>query len=244
MQIRTIDGMMDIMISKWYGLKSEAIKLRTKGLSIRKIETRLGIPRSTLSGWLKDIELTSEQKEKLLQDWKNALVKARKKAVFWHNAQKEKRLQEARLRALESLKSIDLSDKNILELALAMLYLGEGTKKSSETSMGNSDPSILKLFLAVLTGIYGINIEKLRCELHIRADQNPKEIKQFWAKELALPLENFKYVSVDKRTVGTKTYPHYKGVCFLRCFNTSIQRKLLYLGRTFSEQVIKNNQGN
>jgi len=38
------------MKSKWYELKPDAIKLRKKGFSIGKIERRLGIPRSTLSG--------------------------------------------------------------------------------------------------------------------------------------------------------------------------------------------------
>ena len=48
------------MRSKWFELKPDAIKLRKKGLSIREIELRLGIPRSTLSGWLKDIKLSDE----------------------------------------------------------------------------------------------------------------------------------------------------------------------------------------
>ncbi len=232
--------MMDTMQSKWYELKPKAIKLRRQGLSIREIEDHLGIARSTLSGWFKDIELTVKQKKKLLQDWKDALVKARKKAVLWHNAQKNKRLQEAKLTALESLKGIDLSNKNILELTLAMLYLGEGIKQSLETSMGNSNPAILKFFLTVLISVYDIDIEKIRCDLHLRADQDAQKIKQFWAKELTLPLKNFKYVSFDKRTVGTKTYPYYKGVCLVRCFDVSIQRKLLHLGKIFSERVIKN----
>jgi len=85
------------MKSQWYELKDRAIKLRKRGLSIGKIERRLKIPRSTLSGWFKNIELTPKQKEKLLNDWKNGLIKAREKAVLWHNTQKEKRLQEAKV---------------------------------------------------------------------------------------------------------------------------------------------------
>ena len=45
------------MQSKWFELKPTAVKLRRKGFSIGKIEYNLGIPRSTLSGWLKNIEL-------------------------------------------------------------------------------------------------------------------------------------------------------------------------------------------
>ena len=53
------------MKSKWYELKENAIKLRQQGFSIGKIERDLGIPRSTLSGWLKNIKLTARQKELL-----------------------------------------------------------------------------------------------------------------------------------------------------------------------------------
>ena len=65
------------MISKWFELKDEAISLRKKGKSIRNIEERLKIPRSTLSGWLKNIELSKSQKKVLDKKWREALVLAR-----------------------------------------------------------------------------------------------------------------------------------------------------------------------
>jgi hypothetical protein len=53
------------MESKFLPLKSRATSLRKRGLSIRCIENKLGIPRSTLSGWLKDIKLSGNQRKKL-----------------------------------------------------------------------------------------------------------------------------------------------------------------------------------
>lgn len=227
------------MESKWSESKPDVIKLRKEGFSIRKIERRLGIPRSTLSGWLRNIELSQKQKEKLTWDWKKALVKARKKAVLWHNAQKEKRLKLAKEQALKTVEDIDITDKKVLELALAILYMGEGTKKKVETSMGNSDPLILKFFLATLKGLYDFDLRKIKCQLNLRADQNPEKMKRFWSKELGIPINNFGYVNLDKRTVGSKTYPHYKGVCYVLCGNVAIQRKLTYLSEIFCKKIIK-----
>lgn len=227
------------MKSRWFELKPDAIKLRKKGFSIGKIERRLGIPRSTLSGWLRNIELSQKQKEKLTQDWKNALVKARKKAVLWHNAQKEKRLKLAEEQALKIVGDIDITDKKILELALAILYMGEGTKKKIETSMGSSDPLILKFFLAALKRLYDFDIKKIKCQLNLRADQSPEKMKRFWSKELSVPINNFGYVNLDKRTVGSKTYPYYKGVCHVLCGNVAIQRRLIYLSEIFCKKTIK-----
>lgn len=231
------------MQSQWYNLKPEAIKLRKRGFSITKIEKRLGVARSTLSGWFKNIKLNPKQKKILSQNSKKGLIKARKKAVLWHNIQKQKRIREARMDATKSLENIDSKNKNIIELALAMLYLGEGSRKSPETSLANSNPEILKFFLTVIENIYNVKREKIRCELRLRMDQNPRKLKVFWANALNMPIENFKYVVLDKRTAGKKTYPHYKGVCHLRCVNVSIQRKLKYLSELFCEEIIRNNSG-
>lgn len=231
------------MQSKWYESKGKALLLRKQGVSIRTVEKRLGIPRSTLSGWFKNVSLSDTHKNELNQRWKNALIKARQKAVLWHNAQKEKRLQEAKSAALKTLLNIDVADTNILELTLALLYLGEGSKKTVGTAMGSSDPLILKFFLAILKKLYSLDSSKIRCELHLRADQNPQAAKLFWAKELQLPLSSFRYITLDRRTIGSKTYPGYHGVCDVRCGTAEIQRKLLYLSDLFCKKVIGNYLG-
>ena len=57
------------MKSQWYKFKDEAIKLRRDGASLRDVEKRLKIPRSTLSYWFKDVDVTARQKEKLFKNW-------------------------------------------------------------------------------------------------------------------------------------------------------------------------------
>ena len=137
------------MISKWFELKDKAIALRKGGKSIREIEETLGIPRSTLSGGLKNIKLSESQKKVLDSKWRKALDLSRKKAVAWHNKEKEKRLDFAKNDAACLLKTIDVNNRGILELALCMLYLGEGAK-SAKTSLGNSDPEILLFFASCM----------------------------------------------------------------------------------------------
>lgn len=228
------------MRSRWFELKPNAVRLRKRGLSIGKIERKLGIPRSTLSGWFQNVQLSAGQKKKLHENWKRGLVDARKAAVLWHNEQKNIRLQQAKEHALTTLKSINSHDQNILELALAVLYLGEGNKKTVETAMGNSDPLLLNFFISVLMEVYNFDIKQIRCELGLRADQNPGKMKRYWSRELGLPLSCFKRVNLDKRTEGTKTYSHYKGVCQVRCGNVAMQRRLVYLGNMFIRQANSN----
>jgi len=227
------------MISKWFHLKPKAIYLREKGYSIVRIESMLGIPKSTLSGWLKTIVLTSRQKKSLKDNSCKALVLARKKAVVWHNKQKILRFKKAEDEANGVVRTLNLEDKSILELALSMLYLGEGFKTSS-TGIGNSDPLILKFFLKLMTSIYNLDVGQMRFDLHLRYDQKPLILKKYWSRQLKVPIERFKYVALDQRTKGRKTYSNYKGVCLINCGNVAIQRKLVYLSKKFCEKILSN----
>ncbi len=45
------------MKSRWFELKEKVIKYRQEGNSLRNIEKKFGIPKSTLSGWFRNISL-------------------------------------------------------------------------------------------------------------------------------------------------------------------------------------------
>ncbi len=222
------------MKSRWANQKQKAITLRRKGNSIGSIEKTLGIPRSTLSGWFRSVPLTKKQQIKLKEQSEEGLARARTAAVQWHNRQKSNRIEEAALAGAEILKSIP-SNRATLELALAFLYLGEGSKKNSQTSLGSSDPRIAKFFVHCLQEIYSIPAENFRCYLHLRADQDVEKMERYWSHELKLPPANFGKASVDKRTEGRPTYPHYRGVCLIDCGRVDIQRRLMYIANGFCD---------
>ena len=229
------------MQSKWYESKPKALELRQKGTSLREVEKILHIPKSTLSGWFRSIKLSEKQKLILKVNQLKHLQKARKQAIKWHNLQREIRLKNAEEEAEKVLSKLDHNNKVIQELALAMLYLGEGSKNKSGTVMRNSDPLILKFFINSIIKNYDINIKKIKCSLHLRSDQNPELLKQYWSKELNIPLENFNSPSIDHRTTGRPTYPNYNGVCVIYCGNIALQRKLVFLSRKFCEKIITKN---
>ncbi len=223
------------MRSRWYEFKDEALSLRKSGMSMTIIERRLGIPRSTLSGWFKAVPLSEEQRTRLMKNSRDGWAKARLRAVESHRAMKEIRLLEAKKSAEQTLAKIQISSE-VLDLAFAMLYFGEGAKTGG-TSLASSDPAILRFVLFVLRNNYGVSNDKIRCDLHLRMDQDADMLKQFWAEELDLPIDRFKYVAFDKRSAGKPTYAHYNGVCVVSCGQIAIQRKLIYLYNLFCERV-------
>ncbi len=224
------------MRSKWESIKPVAIELRKQGNSIRSISSDLGIPLSTLSGWLRNISLTPEQKVNLDTNWREGLKKARVEAVKWHNTGKNERLNIAEEQALEVLKNVSLSNEN-LELALSFLYLGEGAK-GNQTSLGSSNLGILQFYISLIQRLYNVPLEKIKCYLHLRADQDETSLKQYWSTGLNLPLENFGKTSFDQRTNGKPTYGDYKGVCAAHCGLVEIQRRLMYIANGYCDKVV------
>lgn len=207
--------------------------MRKQGFSITAIEKQFGIARSTLSGWFRKVELTDEQKAALAPKGKNRWSAAsREKATEWHNAQKQKRLKEARDSAHERIMDMGYVDKNMVEIAVAMLYLGEGSK-DEKTSLGNSNPAILQFFVISLIKIYNVPISDIKCELHLRYDQDEYAEKRYWSGVLKIPMSNFLTASFDKRTIGRPTREGYHGVCIVRCGRIAIMRKLVYLSNMF-----------
>jgi len=216
-----------------------AVRLRRRGFSIVEIEKKMDINRSTLSGWFKNIQLGEREKLRLLGHWRKGLSDARGRAVKWHNAQKKERLLVAEKDAEKVVSRLNIADQNVLELALAMLYWGEGFKNDGKPGMGNTDPKMLQFYIYVLREVFFVTIDALTAQLHLRADQNEKDEVAYWSKELSLPASNFKWTQFNSRTFGKKTYPSYHGVCTIYCHKVAIQRKLASISRLFVGRLLK-----
>jgi hypothetical protein len=215
--------------------REEAVRLRKRGLSIKKIQAKIGVSLSSLSVWLRNVKLTESQQRKLRKEWEQALVKARVKANEWHRSQRQERERLVREKVHQDYE--EAMDRKNLEIALAMLYLGEGAKTRSQLGLGNSDPKVIRFYLNALSELYGVSHSKLRFDLHLRADQNESALKQYWSQEVGVPLDRFSYVIKDKRTIGKPSYPHYKGVCFVAGGGVEIQRRLLYLAEVLCARI-------
>ena len=217
-------------------LKKRAIKLRKQGLSIREIEKKLKIARSTLSGWLKSTTLTKTQKQVLYKQWEGGLEKARIKAAKINHDAKRARIEKIEKEAQQYLNSLKLNNK-ILEIFLTGLYLGDGFKTGGRVALGSSNPLISKTFVILLKKLYNIDENKLRVAVYARADQNIKETESYWSRLLKIPKKQFYKTQIDKRTYGKKTYPDYKGVCCIIYCDTALQRRLIAISKEFLGRV-------
>jgi hypothetical protein len=206
-------------------LRSEVIRFRKQGKTYSEIQKKLKsiIPKSTLSYWCRNISLPRGYKRKIGEYNKFNLIKARKIALVVNKIKRGKYLQAVLNRNLHL--ETALKNRDTAKIALAMLYLGEGSKDSKRGSLmfGNSDPFIVSLFLRLLRCCYNINEGKFRCTLQCRADQNIKKLERFWFRITGIPLSQFYRARVDPRTIGKKSNKlDYKGVCRIDYFSAEL----------------------
>lgn len=171
-------------MKKYNILKINAIKLRKTGLSYGDIKKKLGISKSTLSCWLKDVALTEEQKKRLYTNSITILARGAQ-------SQKERRKREIN-KILEDAEK-EIQNPITLEayrILGAALYWAEGSK-TNDLKITNSDPHLILFMVRWFEKIFKISPRELKAWLNIYPQQNDFEIKQFWSQLTEIPIERF-----------------------------------------------------
>ena len=155
---------------------------RYEGQSIREITRLVGVSKSSVSLWVRDIELTPEQQEALRR--RNAIYdRQRLGNKIWSAQCRERRKRwQAEGRALAGS-----GDPHFA--AGCMLYWAEGSKTRNAAQMTNSDPEVLRFFVRFLRRYFEIPDERFALTCNLFADHLSRqhEVEQFWLETLELP---------------------------------------------------------
>jgi transcriptional regulator with XRE-family HTH domain len=149
---------------------------REEGASMKTIATRLGVSVSSVSLWVRDIELSPSQRaalrNKISGGWSANAIAARRR----------RRLSQEGGRAL-------VRDADPLFVAGIMLFWAEGAKARNEAGIVNSDPELVRFFVRFLRRFYGVPDDRFRVACNLFADHlaRQREIEQFWLDTLELP---------------------------------------------------------
>jgi len=160
-----------------------ARKLRQRdGLPINEIARRVGASKSSVSLWVRDIELTPEQQRalRLLNPAYNRQVNGARANAARHRS--------ARLRAQEAGRA-RARQFEALHLAGCMLFWAEGSRNRNTVRFTNSDPEMVRLFVKFLKTCFGIPGEEIRITCNLFADHRERqwEIEQYWLEVTGLP---------------------------------------------------------
>lgn len=202
--------------------KIRATELRREGRSYSEILKKIKVSKSTLSLWLRHIELSKDQQHHLY-------VTLRQQNAY--NLAKGKREEKIRL----TKRIINVALEEFIELmndtefiAGLMLYWAEGDKAETTemVKFTNSDPAMIVFMMKWFRQICNVPENKFRIALHIHNLHCRKDIEKYWSKITKIPLLQFNKTQIKLTTLTQRRNALYDGTCSIRICNKNLFRKI------------------
>ncbi|MCR4264173.1 MAG: helix-turn-helix domain-containing protein [Candidatus Roizmanbacteria bacterium] len=170
--------------------KIKARLMRKNGESIKAIARKIKVSPSTVSLWVRDIELTQLQLRQLEKNLKDPHY-GRRHAYLKKIMQKRIRKEEQLLK--RGIRRIGLLTRRELLLAGTALYWAEGFKKDSQVGFANTDPTMIQLFMRWIIECCGFNKSDLspRVTINISHMHRIEKIQNYWSEITQIPVSQF-----------------------------------------------------
>ena len=179
--------------------RNQAREFRKQGKSVREITAVIGVSKSSVSRWVRDIELTEEQ---LLNLERRGAIKRGRGQL---NGAKLNRTRALELRrTYQEDGKRDARNGSRLHLTGCMLYWAEGAKHRNSVKFGTSDLAMNRLFLRFLTECFNVN--KVDVKLYIKCYTDiysQKEIETYWLNGLEMNRSCLRKTSINNRPVSS-----------------------------------------
>jgi transcriptional regulator with XRE-family HTH domain len=192
-------------------LRERAVAMRKEGRSYREIGEALGVSKSTLSDWLKDVVLTHEQRERLalLQE------QGRTRAARTNRAARVARQAVAFEGARAQIPNVAESE---LFVAGVVAYWAEGSKAKPWRpgewfTFINSDPQMITLMLRWLD-LVGVSRDRLILRVSIHETADVPAAETFWRALVGVGEDQFRRPTLKRhnpRTVRKNVGADYHG---------------------------------
>lgn len=194
--------------------KVTAISLRKQGFSYSEIMSAVSVSKSTLSLWLKGIELSEIEEQRLLRKRNSA----RRRGVETRKAKASKATEEIVEKSAEDIKEIS---KKELWLMGIVLYWRENFSKRIPTGgvhFTSSDIRLIKLFLKWLKEIGNIQEEEIAFDIFVKNEGGIGDPVGYWSRETGFSRKIFSHVYFQTPYAGKnkKKTSNNSGNGFLR----------------------------
>lgn len=173
--------------------QERARELRAQAWTLNEIATELGVARSSVSLWVRDVafdETTRAERARAnhLLGNRDRRFGGRKngpnKLARAKQAEIDRLLEEGRERIGR------LSEGELLVAGVA-LYAGEGSKTDGAVRFANSDPRMIAFFLAWLRRFFAIDESRLRFRLYLHQGLDIDAANRFWSDLTGIPVSQF-----------------------------------------------------
>ena len=207
--------------------KNKAIELRRRGKTFSEILKKIPVSKSSLSYWLREINLTDEQLTRIR--YKNDKIK---KKFIEYNKLRRREAVKRRENIIEAAKEeINKISKRELKLLGIALYWGEGSKceRAGAVKFVNSDSIMIKIMMRWFREICRVPESKFRVSFQAYELQNIDTIRTFWSKLTGIPFSQFTAPSlrISKTSKGKRGNILPYGTLQVQISNSALLTKIL-----------------
>lgn len=199
--------------------REQARRLRAEGLTMPDIADRLGVSRSSVSLWTRDVPIPPGRPRRTgaRRREPNALQRAKQAEIAAMDADGARRLGS-------------LDDRSFL-VAGTMLYIGEGSKRDGVVKLANSDPLVVAFFCRWLRRFFPIDESRLRVALYLHEGLDLPGAVRHWSEVTGIPPEQFTkpYRATPKASI--RHNKHEDGCCTVSYACSRTHRAIMGLGR-------------
>lgn len=201
-------------------LRDKARELRTEGLNYNQISARLGVSKSSVSLWVRDLPIPPR-----LSYEENRRRSAEGARRYWATERKVREAQRENQRAAAAVEIGGLTGREIL-IAGAVAYWCEGAKTKPHRQLYcvvfiNSDPGLIRLFLRFLDAA-GIPRSDLVFTVSIHESGDVAAAQRFWLEVAGARPEQFNKPSLKRH--NPKTTRKNVGEDYHGCLRIAVHR--------------------
>ena len=192
-----------------------ARELRAQSWTLGDIAEQLGVSKSTVSLWVRDVDFVPSPRRTARRRGPNVL-------------QQRKAAEIAHLRDLGVARLGSLDDQAFLA-AGAALYAGEGAKRDGAVNFANSDPRMVAFFCAWMRRFFEIDESRLRAYVYLHEGLDIDAAHLFWAAVTEIPLSQFRKPYRAQADSSIRHTKHANGCAYVRYSCTRTHREIMGL---------------
>lgn len=157
--------------------QNRARDLRAQAWTLQEIATELGVAKSSVSLWVRDVIFVPKPRQRPLFAAPNPLHLAKLAEIEEMNQWGVERIGV-------------LSEAAFLAAGVA-LYAGEGAKRDHCVNFANADPEMIRFFCAWFRHFFDVDETRMRMRVYLHEGLDIVTAQQFWSDLAGVPLEQF-----------------------------------------------------
>jgi hypothetical protein len=196
--------------------QDKARVLRAEGRTLQEIADILGVSKSSVSLWCRDIE-----------------IEVRRRVVGPRRPHRQHLAKLAEIEECDAL-AVDrlgvLSDDAFLAAGVA-LYAGEGTKGDGSLVFANTDPAMVAFFCSWLRRFFDLDESRLRVRVYLHQGLDIEAAESFWSTVTGIPHAQFHSPYRAKADPTIRRNKHEHGCVYVRYYHSRTHREVMGLVR-------------